>query len=215
MRKNAKKLLFSSNLQLPSRAYKCTPGNCDVTTGNALQVYLVDQGIGYVPVVGDYIYTDEDLTIPYNSSQYNRLAHPGNPSFNKTYTLSGSTAGLIVSVDDCPPVPGESASVISENGNSCTSCMQVTVTVPTGETRTINMVKNGAAPYLTGSSECGVGLQTIADIINQEISTTTTYLFGLDAAVGNGLSESTITFTVTGETPIVLTRSHQFPIVSC
>lgn len=175
-------------------------------------IYLSGLPIGN----GTIVYTDSQLTIPFNGNDLiYRIQTSNNLIFDDMYTISST--GVITNVTDCIRTPsgGNEASIILQNSDSCGSCMAVEVEVPQGETRTVTITKNGIGGYGYSSTNCLTSINPVTSNMTETISSTKTYSFGIDAASGNQQSTTTITLSVTGGNSVTLTRNHSNPVQNC
>ena len=62
----------------------------------------------------------------------------------------------------------------------CVSCAYVTVTVPSGSSKKVTIVKTGTAPYSAGLNLCGIIGTEVGSDLSETISATKEYRFGID-----------------------------------
>jgi hypothetical protein len=99
---------------------------------------------------------------------------------------------------------------------ACDSGMVVRVTVPAGETRTVSVIKTGSANYVgVNSSGITADIIPLVDVVEQVISTTTSYGLILDAEPGDGSGSSSITISTVGGNSIQLNRTHHSTPTFC
>lgn len=194
-------------------------GKCEVIPADWTAVWTPSGNVAdpYIPVVGDVFYTDSDFMTPYSSiSAPHKLGFSPPPNIiisNKSYSIDDG--GKITDIRDCVVTGGgNDAEIIgSTEETNCESCMSVRVNVPAGETREVSITRSGIARY-SGGSTCNSGTVVISDI-NETISETKIYSFGLDAASGTETAQSSITLSVVGSNSIRLDRSHGLPVDIC
>lgn len=107
-----------------------------------------------------------------------------------------------------------------EISNSCYSLIFFTVNVPQGESRQLNVIRSGLAPYLLESEiqDADENATIIEQNTTMIISQTTNFGVGISAISMGGGSEGTTTITIslTGQdNDIVLSRLHDLPITQC
>jgi len=217
--KAQKRFFFSENRLPVSVPFEIGKGDCSSIPPTYSTIYMVDKGPNYIPILNDVLFVDPELTIPFvgkNSKWKIGILIGGGAGailvYNFEYTIDNS--GVITLVSPCIIQGGDSGSVIGETHTACYACMIINVSVPSG-TRDITITKSGNAGYAGPSAViCNSGTFIQADLI-ETISADKTYSFGIDAAVGNGNSNTTITLQVDTETPIVLTHIHETPVVNC
>ena len=97
--------------------------------------------------------------------------------------------------------------------SNCESCMVVRVNVPDGTSVTVNIVKQGVAPY-SGISPC-VGDEMVFSDLTETITTTKSYAFGIDAVAGNENSTTFVTLSIVGGNNVSLIRYHNSILINC
>ncbi len=197
-------------------------GNCKVAPADWTEVWTLNGNVDppiYIPVVGDIFYTDSSLTTRYKpDSPSHRVGYSEPPNVfqeNKSYNID--TNGEVISIIGCDtPTEGSNDATIVKTPveTTCDSCMSVSVNVPRGETRQVSITRSGEAGY-SGISSCSDGATVFSDM-NETISETKIYSFGLDAASGSGeQASSRITLSVVGSNSVRLDRSHASPVNKC
>ncbi|MEP0266721.1 PKD domain-containing protein [Dokdonia sp.] len=187
-------------------------GKCKVTPADWTAVWTPSGNVAdsYIPVIGDILYTDSSFNNPYSPvSVPNRLGFSALPDplmDNNSYNINAS--GIITSITNCDISTGDDDAEIigSIEETSCESCMSVSVNVPEGETREVSITRLGMAGY-SGGSVCRNGTVVVSDI-NETISETKIYSFGLDVASGDESTQSSIILSVVGSNSVTLNRSH-------
>lgn len=151
----------------------------------------------YVPTNNDVLYTDAALTTPFNGGDNTyrmRVTDPPNQTI-LAYQFDVDAAGVISNVLPCSTK--SDIDVLTQSVGPCFSCWTINVNVPEGQPRKVSItgVFNGGAGYAAGN--CTGANPVIADIVDQDITETTTYTIGIDSTnTGSGGSDFTSTITV-------------------
>ncbi|MDB0602177.1 hypothetical protein PL373_13665 [Tenacibaculum maritimum] len=199
-------------------------GGCNTTPSSWDTVFINDANpSSYVPSNGDIVYSDIDLTTPFNGGNdtFRMRVTSGPFQLILNYSFKIDVNGVISDVFICKPIGGGGEIQISNNSsNNCYSCMTFTVNVPQGETREVEISSNFAPSGVHGGGFCNSG--TSATIINSDltetISQSKTYTVGIDGASGGGSQQtSTITIRVknNGVTTDTETLSRTHANINC
>jgi len=158
-------------------------GSCGTTPTTWVDVYIDHPTpTTYVPANGDIIYTDALLTTPLDGKGLTHRMRVSDPPFQTilNYEFTISALGVVGNVVICtginPPI-----GVVTSSSNGCTSCWQVQVDVPVGESRRVKIIGTFHAPAGSYAGILCAGPNQVTVDVDEIISATKSYTFGVDA----------------------------------
>lgn len=199
-----------------SNTFEVGEGDCN----NIPTVWSTVYSVSNVPLSnGDILFTDSLLTTFFNGGNNTHRARTGGAIVtNQEFDIS--TIGVVNNTTTCDIIINEEQEELANGG--CTTCASITVPVPSGETRQVEFIKSGIGPYGSPGSLCSnTGTAVVANN-TFNITSNTTYNFGIDATRGStGTNTATTTISViirdngTILDTYTLSRSHRDPVINC
>lgn len=186
-----------------SSAVEVGEASCGNIPGAWTPVFISDPDpANYVPANLDVIYTDSDLTAPFDGEDKTFLMRVTIPPFQKTlnYQFQIDANGVISAVQLCQDDNGDDGiepviDDLLESVSSCYSCWIIRIKVPAGEQRKVTITSAFALGAVYAAGACDGENPVIANV-DETISATKDYTMGIDAATGAGNTTSTLTVIV-------------------
>ncbi len=155
----------------------------------------------YNPQNGDVVYLNSALTVPYDGQGQTYRLRISNPPFSiiRDAQFDIDSNGVISNLTECSNTGGgvDPITTESQTSSSCFSCWTIEVDVPQNETRNVQIISNFQTQGSYAPGFCNsTGAVQVASDVNENITSSKKYVFGIDADNVGGANPSTSSITV-------------------